>query len=111
MFKYMKVLKKIDKEMTAKGFTLFMVGDGEDTINAEDHTKTELYEWATQCDLGSMHYRDSLGMKISYYLVYGNAVCETISDYGWNTDTAKIVADEVADKVFTHFERLEREYC
>jgi hypothetical protein len=111
MSRYLKVLKKIDKEMNAKGFTLFMVGDGEDTINAEDHTKTKLYDWATQCDLGSMHYQDNLGFKISYYLVYGNAIHETIADYGWNSDTSKVIADEVWNIVSSHFEKMHREYA
>lgn len=111
MSRYLKVLKKIDKEMTARGFTLFMVGDGEETIKAEDHKKTELYEWATQCDLGSMHYRDGLGIKVSFYLVYGNPIDETIADYGWNCDTSKAIADEVFEVVSSHFERLHREYA
>ena len=105
MFKYLRVLKQIDKRMNSHGFTLYSVGDGEENIKSDKHTKTELYEWATQCDLGSMSYRDLEGNRVTFYLVYGNALHETISDYGWNTEKAKIVADDVSDKVSEFYEQ------
>lgn len=116
MSRYLKVLKRIDKEMTLKGYALTGAGDGEEWIYAKNHTKTELYEWATQCDLGQLSYKDikedrQLDNRITYYLVYGNAIWETISDMGYNTDKAEKDADEVLDKVSEHFERLGRAYA
>jgi hypothetical protein len=116
MSKYLKVLKKIDKEMILKGYVLTGAGDGDEWIYAEDHKKTELYEWATQCDIGALSYKDikedrQLDNRISFYLVYGNAIYETISDMGYNTDKASKDADEVADKVAEHFEKLHRAYA
>ena len=116
MSRYLKVLKKIDKEMTAKGYVLTGAGDGEDWISSKDHKKTDLYAWATQCDIGALSYEDikenrQLDNRISFYLVYGNAMYETISDMGHNTDKASKDADEVADKVAEHFEKMHREYA
>lgn len=111
MSRYLKVAKKIDKEMTAKGYVLTGASDGEEWINADSHTKTELYEWANQCDIGALSYKDIKENRITYYLVYGNAIFETIHDMGYNTDQAGKDADEVSDKVAEHFERLHREYA
>lgn len=90
--------------MNARGYSLTSVGDGEEWISADGKGKTELYDWATQCDLGSLTYRKG-GDSISYYLVYGNALWETISDYGYNTDQAGKDADEVSDLVSDFYDR------
>lgn len=111
MSKYLKVLKRIDKEMTAKGYVLTGAGDGEEWIYSKNHTKTELYEWATQCDLGQLSYKDANNNGITYYLIYGNAIFETIADMGYNTEQASKDADEVSEKIWQHFERLHNEYA
>lgn len=116
MSRYLKVLKKLDKEMILKGYVLTGAGDGEEWIYAKDHKKTELYEWATQCDIGAFSYKDAnedrqLDNRITFYFVYGNALYETIADYGYNTEVGNKVADEVTDKVWEHFERLSNAYA
>ena len=113
MSKYLKVLKKIDKEMTLKGYKLVSVSDGEEALSSAGNGKTAMYEWATQCDCGTMTYitpYDSAN-RCTFYLIYGNAIYETISDMGYNTEKASKDVDEVADKVWEHFERLHKEYA
>ena len=111
MSRYRKVLKQIDKRMTVKGYQLVGVNDGEEHLNAEGQTKTALYDWATQCDCGAMYYRDNEGNSVSYYLVYGNAMYETISDMGYNTEKAQKDCDEVSDQVWEIFEKLCNQYA
>ena len=102
---YLPVLKRINKLMTAKGYTLTSVGDGEELLKAEDALRVSaLYEWATQCDLGSMNYKDASGNSVSYYLIYGNGIWETIADYGWNTEQAEKDADEVSDDIYDFYQ-------
>jgi hypothetical protein len=113
MSKYLKVLKQIDKRMTAKGYKLISVSDGEEALPSAGNGKNAMYEWATQCDCGTMTYitpYDSAN-RCTFYLVYGNAIYETISDMGYNNDKAEKDCEEVADQVAEHFERLHREYA
>jgi hypothetical protein len=98
---YLKVLKQIDKRMTAKGYKLVSVGDGEERISSNGHTKTELYDWATQTDMGSMTYStiyDS-SKACTFYLIYGNSLEDTIYDMGYNCDQAEKDCEQVADEV------------
>lgn len=115
MSKYLKVLKQIDKRMTAKGYALSWVGDGDEIILAKDHSKTALYDWATQCDLGSMSYVDikadrQLENRCTFYLVYGNSLEETISDMGYNTDKAEQDCNEVQEQVSAFYEERRLAY-
>jgi len=109
-FKYLKVLKRIHNLATNKGYILREVGDGEEFIYNKGQPMTDLYDWATQTDMGSMHYENKQGDKMGFYLIYGNAVYETISDGGYNTDKAEKDWDSIANDVSEHFERLQSEY-
>jgi hypothetical protein len=107
MSKYLKVLKQIDKRMTERGYKLVSVSDGYEKITSSNHTKTELYEWATQCDLGTLLYitpHDNL-KKVSFYLVYGNLLSETIADMGYN-DLGEQDAEEVSNEVAEFYEEV-----
>jgi hypothetical protein len=113
MSRYLKVLKQIDKRMTAKGYKLVSVGDGGESINSSAHTKTELYDWATQTDLASMTYvipQDN-SKRCTFYLVYGNSLSETIYDMGYNNEQAGADCEQVADEVADFYEDLKREYA
>ena len=101
MSKYLRVLKQIDKRMNAKGYKLTSVTDGEERIISALHTKTELYEWATQCDTATMTYTTVIdnAKKVTFYLIYGNLLEETIYDMGYNNEQASIDAEEVADAI------------
>jgi len=110
MSKYTKVLDRINTLATEKGYHLTSVGDGEESLNAKGETLTALYEWATQCDYGSLNYRNELGDGMTFYLVYGNAIYETIADGGYNTKKAETDWDSISDDVYNHFEALSREY-
>ena len=106
--RYTKVLKKIDQVMKGLNYSLDYVTDGEDRFYSKDHTKTELYENAEACDIGTMRYTDQEGNGISFYLVYGNQDYETIADAGWNTPKA----GEDADKVFEAiWKACDPDYC
>jgi hypothetical protein len=86
--------------MTAKGYKLVSVGDGEESINSSKHTKTELYDWATQTDMASLTYvtpHDS-AKRCTFYLIYGNSLEDTIYDMGYN-DAAEKDCEQVADEV------------
>jgi hypothetical protein len=111
MSRYLKVLKQIDKKMTARGYTLNGVNDGYEHLEAEGQTKTALYDWATQCDCGAMHYKDNEGNKVSFYLVYGNAMYETISDAGYNSEKAEKACNEVIEEVWQIYEKLCNQYA
>ena len=97
---YLKVVKQIDKRMTAKGYKLVSVGDGEESINSSKHTKTELYDWATQTDMASLTYRTVYdnAKSCTFYLIYGNSLEDTIYDMGYN-DAAEKDCEQVADEV------------
>ena len=113
MSKYLKVLKQIDKRMTAKGYKLVSVGDGEESISSSTHSKTALYDWATQCDFGSMTYittHDSAN-RCTFYLVYGNGIDETISDMGYNTDKAEQDCNQVQEEVSAFYEEKRIAYA
>ena len=110
-FKYLKVLKMIHKLSSKKGYVLSSVGDGEENIYNTGQPITDLYDWATQTDMGSMHYETPSGKKMSFYLIYGNLLSETIHDGGYNTDKAEKDWDSIANDVSEHFERLHSEYC
>lgn len=106
MSKYLKVLKQIDKRMTAKGYKLVSVGDGEESISSTAHGKNAMYEWATQCDMGSMTYitpYDSAN-RCTFYLIYGNGIEETISDMGYNTAKAEEDCNQVQEEVSAFYE-------
>ena len=105
-FKYLKVLKQIDKQMTAKGYKLISVTDGEDRIVSSKHTKTELYDWATQCDIGSMHYQTVYdnSKSVTFYLVYGNELYETIANAGYKNEESGKDCDEVMNIVHSIYE-------
>lgn len=112
MSKYLKVLKQIDKRMTAKGYKLVSVGDGEESISSSAHSKTALYDWATQCDCGTMTYitpHDS-AHRCTFYLIYGNGIEETISDMGYNTDKAEQDCNEVQEQVSAFYEERRLAY-
>jgi hypothetical protein len=111
MNRYLKVLKQIDKKMNARGYTLNGVNDGEEHLEAEGQTKTALYDWATQCDCGAMYYNDIEANTVSFYLVYGNAMYETISDAGYNSDKAEKDCDEVMEEVWQIYEKLCNQYA
>jgi hypothetical protein len=108
MMKYDKVLHKINKEMTAKGYSLDYVTDGEDRFYAKDHSKTELYENALACDIGTMAYQDNAGNRIAFYLVYGNLDYETISDAGWNSPKAEADSEAVFEAIYKAYDP---DYC
>jgi hypothetical protein len=110
MNKYLKVLKKIDKEMTAKGYKLVSVSDGDEALSSLGSSKTALYNWATQCDCGTMTYittHDSAN-RCTFYLVYGNAIYETISDAGWNTPKAQADTEAVFEEIYKAYDP---DYC
>jgi hypothetical protein len=107
--KYLKVLKLIHKLSTAKGYTLYEVGDGEEFIYNKGQPITDLYDWATQTDMGAMHYETPSGKKMSFYLIYGNLPSETIYDGGYNNQ-AEDDWEAVAHEVYEHFEKLEQQY-
>jgi uncharacterized protein (DUF302 family) len=50
MSKYLKVLKQIDKRMTAKGYKLVSVSDGEEALASAGNGKNAMYE--TISDMG-----------------------------------------------------------
>jgi hypothetical protein len=113
MSKYLKVLKQIDKRMTAKGYKLVSVGDGEESISSSTHSKTALYDWATQCDMGSMTYitpYDS-GRRCTFYLIYGNGLPDTIHDMGYNCELASEDCEQVAQEVSAYFEEKRIAYA
>jgi hypothetical protein len=97
---YLKVVKQIDKRMTEKGYKLVSVGDGEESISAGKHTKTELYDWATQTDMASLTYATIYdnAKRCTFYLIYGNSLEDTIYDMGYN-DAAEKDCEQVADEV------------
>ena len=111
MSRYLKVLKQIDKRMTAKGYTLRAVNDGEERITSENHTKTELYDWATQTDEGAMTYNDGNGNGSTFYLIYGNGLEDTIHDMGYNTEKAGEDCEQVADEINAFYEKMRKEYA
>jgi hypothetical protein len=47
---------------------------------------------------------------MTFYLIYGNAIYETIADGGYNTKQAETDWNSIADDVYDHFEALSREY-
>ena len=101
MSKYLKVLKQIDKRMTAKGYRLVSVSDGEEALSSAGNSKTALYDWATQCDCGTMTYitpYDS-AKRCTFYLIYGNGLDETIYDMGYNCESAEQDCDQVANEI------------
>ena len=108
MSKYLRVLKQIDKRMIAKGYKLTSVTDGEEQIISAKHTKTELYEWATQCDMATMTYRtiEDNAKKVTFYLIYGNELEETIYDMGYNNEQASIDAEQVADEISEFYSKV-----
>jgi hypothetical protein len=110
MSKYLKVIDHINTLANAKGYHLTGVGDGEEYLGAKGQTLTALYEWATQCDCGSLNYKNELGDSMTFYLIYGNAIYETIADGGYNTKQAETDWDWIADNLYNHFEALSREY-
>jgi hypothetical protein len=113
MSKYLKVLKQIDKRMTAKGYKLVSVSDGEEALSSAGNGKNAMYEWATQCDCGTMTYitpHDSAN-RCTFYLVYGNAIYETISDMGYNTEKAEQDCNEVQEQVSAFYEDKHRAYA
>lgn len=108
MENYSKVLRKIDKEMTAKGYAIDYVTDGEERFYAKDHSKKDLYENALACDIGSMSYQDNAGNRVSFYLVYGNKDYETIADAGWNSPKAEKDLDDIFEAVYKAYDP---DYC
>lgn len=108
--RYLKVLKQIDKRMTAKGYRLVSVSDGEESLPSTGASKTALYDWAMQCDFGTMTYitpHDS-AKRCTFYLAYGNLLSETIYDMGYNCEQAEADCDQVSDEIA---ELYEREYA
>lgn len=103
---YLKVVKQIDKRMTEKGYKLVSVGDGEESINSSRHSKTELYDWATQTDMASLTYRTVYdnAKGCTFYLIYGNELYETIYDMGYNCEQAEKDCEQVADEVSEFYE-------
>ena len=113
MSKYLKVLKQIDKRMTAKGYKLVSVSDGDEALASLGNSKTALYDWATQCDCGTMTYitpHDS-AKRCTFYLIYGNAIYETISDMGYNCDQAGADCEQVADEISAFYEDRHNAYA
>jgi hypothetical protein len=98
---YLKVVKQIDKRMTEKGYKLVSVGDGEESISSGKHTKTELYDWATQTDMASLTYATIYdnAKRCTFYLIYGNGLEDTIYDMGYNCEQAEKDCEQVADEV------------
>jgi hypothetical protein len=110
MSKYLKVIDRINTLANARGYDLKGVGDGEEYLGAKGQTLTALYEWATQCDCGTLTYKNELGDSMTFYLIYGNAIYETIADGGYNTKQAETDWNLIADDIYDHFEALSREY-
>jgi hypothetical protein len=110
MNKYLKVLKKIDKVMTEKGYKLVSVSDGYEALSSLDSSKNALYNWATQCDCGTMTYITPYdgAKRCTFYLVYGNEVYETISDASWNTPKAYADTEAVFEAIFKAYDP---DYC
>ena len=106
---YLKVVKQIDKRLIAKGYKLVSVGDGEEHINSARHSKTELYDWATQTDMCSLTYRTVYdNAKVcTFYLIYGNSLQDTIYDMGYNCDESEKDCEEVANEVAEFYEGVE----
>lgn len=104
--RYLKVIKQIDQRMTAKGYKLVRVGDGEEFVTSSDHSKTELYDWATQTDMASLTYITPYdnAKGCTFYLVYGNQLSETIYDMGYKNEESYKDCDQVADEVAEFYE-------
>lgn len=99
MINYSPVIKRINKLMTNKNYQLTSVSDGEDLLKADQATISKLYDHVLSCDFGSMHYKDNAGNKVSFYLVFGNLLHETIADMGYNTEKAEQDSDEVLKNI------------
>ena len=103
MSKYNRFLKRLIKEMNARGYSAIRAYDGEEWF------KTDLIENATASDIGALRFTKGEN-GITYTLIYGNAYYETISDYSWSNDDAQKDADEVSTLVYDFFEKLSNIY-
>jgi hypothetical protein len=112
--KYDKVVKKLVVEMMREGYICTRISDGEEWHpigNGSGLDKAYLSN-ATSTDESVLIFNSKDGNgTISLFLILGNSLYETVSDYGWKRDIDQEVADRVTDKVSDYFEQKYREYA
>lgn len=109
MSKYDKVVKRIIREMENEGYMLTRINDGEEW---HQHGSKDFLSNATSTDEAYLWFNNVDGEGIIYYwLVYGNALCETIADAYWKNAHDEEVTERVMDKVHDFYENKQREYA
>ena len=99
MSKYARFLKRLIKEAKKEGFTPVMAYDG------EEWHKEDLIENATASDIGYLRFEKG-NDRLTFMLVYGNAYYETISDYGYNSDSVGEIGDKISTRVYDFFFKI-----
>ena len=95
---YKKVGSKLIDAALERGYTLSLV-DGESTVvrKSNDAKRLKSYLCSTDEDILIVHDKD--GLYVGHiYLMYGNAVNETIFDYSWNPLIEALVATVRSDE-------------
>lgn len=94
---YDRVVEKLLKEASARGYHCCKVNDSEEDLKVTPETpESEVISWATGTDSSTMYFRNEEGERISFWLVYGNSLWETIADHA-DKPAAHAITKAVAD--------------
>lgn len=102
---YRPVVQLLVDKAKALGYHPVTVRDEEELYPATGMSTSEIIDAATATDEASITFRDYripkdvFGARLTFYLVYGNQLNETICDY---TDhgTAELIANNIEDHFY-----------
>lgn len=101
---YRPVVQKLIDEAKAAGYHPVLVRDEEESYPSATASTVEVIDNATATDSASIRFRnysigkDIFGAYLTFYLVYGNELHETIAEF---TDHGS--AERIANNIEDHF--------